>query len=349
MTMATKRTNESKESKTFQKLNSEMLLETFESNFAVTLDELLPKFDAGFMNLQWLKQAVATVLASHTSMKALAPEIRIPLSRKDEKWMRDFLDESAKFLDICNVIRTGTAQVERNHMHIKRLLLILDSKQDTINESALWSARKALIDVLALFENVEGESDSQSRLSFDKIAASEVLQSVSDKLIPPKCNGASRANDFPSAAYGANLITVLILGVLLAALPCNDAGTINVSNVSNRYMWSQSLLSIHEGVREEVDRKKKNNETAWRLSELEAIHTCLRLLLDLIDTLISERRFSILTHLQDEEVQEAVRKLRELSEHLERGLVGLELQIRELFRYLISNRNAVLDSFAKAD
>jgi hypothetical protein len=84
------------------------VLQEFESKLAEKLEALkLAGEELGFLSIDWFIQSMTVVLATHSNVEALVPDLQFPLTERDGKWVDEYLDDSAKLLDVCNVLQKG--------------------------------------------------------------------------------------------------------------------------------------------------------------------------------------------------------------------------------------------------
>ncbi|XP_024362397.1 protein BPS1, chloroplastic [Physcomitrium patens] len=322
------------------------VLHEFETRLKERLDALKPAGEEkGFLSVDWLLQAMSIVLATHANVEVLIPESQLSLSlSRDDKWVDEYLDDSAKLLDVCNVLKEGISEVEHYQMLVQLALHTLDNKE-IYGELKHSRARNALAEC----KEAIVRKDTEYRQGFPKSKlenCSSMLRTIGEKLVNPKGQEAYKGNGFLNAIYGAKVTTIFLCGLLVTALACKPKRPLATLSVASHYKWSPSLISLQQRVKEETD-KRKNKGSIALLRELDNVDASVRRLHDVLDQHLSERAFP-LSRKQARELAQAVEALRIHSSDLEQGLTPLEAQVNELFRVLIASRLALLDIISSA-
>ncbi|CAM6032444.1 unnamed protein product [Sphagnum compactum] len=320
-------------------------LQNFESRLAEKLEALkLAGEELGFLSIDWFLQSMTVVLASHSNVEALIPDLQFPLSDKDDKWMDEYLDDSAKLLDVCNVLKEGISDVEHYQMLVQVALVNLDNRE-SFSEAKYHRARNALQDCKEAIKTKDTEyKQGQPKSKLEN--CSSMLRTMGEKLVNPKGIDAVKGNGFLNAIYGAKVTTIFLCGLLVIALACKPKRPLVNLSVTNQYLWSSSLLSLQHTVKEETD-KRKNGGSIALLCELDSVDSSVRRLHQLIDRNLSEKKFPLHKD-QAGELRQLVEDLSKNSAHLGSGLGPLEQYVNELFRILIDSRLRLLDILSKS-
>ncbi|KAH9558014.1 hypothetical protein CY35_07G114900 [Sphagnum magellanicum] len=320
-------------------------LQKFESRLAEKLEALkLAGEELGFLSIDWFLQSMTVVLASHSNVEALIPDLQFPLSDKDDKWMDEYLDDSAKLLDVCNVLKEGISDVEHYQMLVQVALVNLDNRE-SFSEAKYHRARNALQDCKEAIKTKDTEyKQGQPKSKLEN--CSSMLRTMGEKLVNPKGVDAVKGNGFLNAIYGAKVTTIFLCGLLVIALACKPKRPLVNLSVTNQYLWSSSLISLQHTVKEETDRRKNGGSIAL-LCELDSVDSSVRRLHQLIDRNLLEKKFPLHKD-QAGELRQLVEDLSKNSAHLGSGLGPLEQYVNELFRILIDSRLALLDILSKS-
>lgn len=322
------------------------VLQEFESKLAEKLDALkVAGEELGFLSIEWLLQAMPVVLATHTNVEALIPNLQFPLSERHDKWVDEYLDDSAKLLDVCNVLREGIPEVEHYQMLVQVALRSLDMKENG-TEAKYYRARNALQDCKEAIKKKDTEY-RQGQPTSKLESCSSMLRSMGEKLVTPKGVEATKGNGFLNAIYGAKVTTIFLCGLLVIALACKPKRPLVNLHVASHYLWSPSLLSLQHRVKEETD-KRKNKGSIALLRELDNVDSLVTRLHEFIDRKLTERSFPLSTG-EVEEMNQLVEDLRTQRRNLRRGLGPLEQYVNELFKMLIDSRLALLDVLSSSN
>ncbi|KAG0611294.1 hypothetical protein M758_7G129600 [Ceratodon purpureus] len=315
------------------------VLQEFES-------KLVEKFDAlkeageelGFLSIDWLLQALSVVLSTHANVEALIPNLTFPLSSRDDKWVDEYLDDSAKLLDVCNVLKEGISELNEYQMLVQVAIRNLQGKDG--KDANYYRARNALQDCMGVIKKKDTEykqGHAKSKLE----SCSSMLRTMGEKLVNPKAMEAVKGNGFLNAIYGAKVTTIFLCGLVVIALACKPKRPLVNLHVSSQCLWASSLLSLQQRVKEETD-KRKNKGSIALLGELDNVDLLVRRLYEVVDKKLNEKSVFFNTE-EAEELRVLVQEFATGSENLGRGLAPLEECVNELFRLLIASRIALLD------
>lgn len=309
--------------------------------------KMVEKFDAlkeageelGFLSIDWLLQALSVVLSTHANVEALIPNLTFPLSNRDDKWVDEYLDDSAKLLDVCNVLREGISELEQYQMLVQVAIRNLQVKESG-KDANYYRARNALQDCMAAIKKKDTEyrqGHAKSKLE----SCSSMLRTMGERLVNPKAMEAVKGNGFLNAIYGAKVTTIFLCGLVVIALACKPKRPLVNLHVSSQCLWASSLLSLQQRVKEETD-KRKNKGSIALLRELDNVDSLVRRLYEGVDKKLNEKSMFFNAE-EAEKLSVLVEELASGSENLGRGLAPLEECVNELFRSLIASRIALLD------
>ncbi len=324
-------------------------LQEFENRLSEKLEALkVAGEELGFLSMDWFLQSMTVVLATHSNVEALIPDL--PVSElRDDKWVDECLDDSAKLLDVCNVLKEGISDVEHYQTLVQGALLNLDhNNESNFSEAKFHRARNSLQDCKEAIKKKDTEyRQGQPKSKLEN--CSSMLRTMGEKLVNPKGVNAAKGNGFLNAIYGAKVTTIFLCGLLVIALACKPKRPLVSLSVTSQYLWSSSLLSLQHRVKEETDRRKNGGSIAL-LCELDNVDSSVRKLHELLNgnsTLTTEKK-SCPSSFQSVEMQELVEDLRKNSRHLGSALGPLEQSVNELFRILIHTRLALLDTLSNS-
>lgn len=248
--------------------------------------------------------------------------------RETPNGLTEYLDDSAKLLDVCNVLKEGISEVEQYQMSVQRALHNLDNREISC-EFKYSRARNSLSEC----KEAINRKDTVYRQGFPKSKlenCSSMLRNMGEKLVNPKGLEAIRGNGFLNAIYGAKVTTIFLCGLLVTALTCKPKRPLSSLSVASHYKWSPSLISLQQRVKEDTD-KRKNKGSIALLRELDSVDASVRRLHGILDQYLSGRAFP-LSQEQAQELALDVDELRKHSSDLGQGLTPLEGHVNELFR-----------------
>uniref|UniRef100_A0A7I4FNX6 Uncharacterized protein n=1 Tax=Physcomitrium patens TaxID=3218 RepID=A0A7I4FNX6_PHYPA len=187
-------------------------LQEFETRLTERLEELkLSGESKGFLSLDLLLHAMSVILATHSNVERLIPESQLSLSQQvDNSWVDEYFDDSAKLLDVCNVLKEGITEVENYQMLVQLALHNLESSIESGNDGRYVRAKNALTEFEEAMKKkeamLEKEAESNQDVPKSKLEkCSSMLRTMGEKLLSPKGPEAVKANGFLNAVYGFKL------------------------------------------------------------------------------------------------------------------------------------------------
>lgn len=348
-------------------------LELFQKHVADRFADLLSQSEDtlgdGLLSISWLRKLLDVFLCCEAEYKAILLLGRDPshISKPPlDKLVPEFHDRVVKALDVCNAVSHAVETV-RNYQKLAEIA-VAALEQRPIGDGQVRRAKKALNSLMILLEEKEGSnhkwterawsfgrrstnattssgkdratSASQFRsLSWSMSrgwSAAKQIQAMSSNLVAPR-GGESSSPALP--VYIMSTITVFVMWALVAAIPCQERnGLLTHFPVSKQLGWAQSIIALQEKIAEEWKKKKEKNRLAGLLEETQRIE---RLGLSLIEFADSFQFPPDADRL--DEVAVHVAELGETCKKMEKGLVPLQQQIREVFHRIVRSRTEVLD------
>uniref|UniRef100_A0A0D6R5P0 Uncharacterized protein n=1 Tax=Araucaria cunninghamii TaxID=56994 RepID=A0A0D6R5P0_ARACU len=308
----------------------------FESEMLTRMESLIRAGEsaATHLDLKWLREALAAVLAAHVAVGAAIPAARKApalLSDKDAKSVNDYLDDSVKLLDVCNALKESFADVERYQMLVQLALHSLDTGE-SMNEKKLIRTKAVLNECIEAMKKKDEELDRQGQQRSRLETCSSMLRRMGEKFTTVTPDG----SELLSAMCGAKAVTVFVCGVLAAALLVKPRRPLPSLHVTGP-CWAPALLRLQSRVKDEVEKRKARGSNSALLQELDCVHSEVKRLHGILHKMLGDKGVSKM-----DEVRESVVTLQRVSEELQKGMGPLENQIKELYKMLVSTRVALL-------
>ncbi|KAJ7513709.1 hypothetical protein O6H91_23G011700 [Diphasiastrum complanatum] len=314
---------------------------SFNGDLVARLQELKQPNDGSYLSVAWLHQAMATVLATNSAVENLLV-LHQSLSNRDSKWVDEYLDDSAKLLDVCNFLKEGLADVDQYHVQVELALHAFEAK-DGLSEIKCNRAKHALIDCMEVNERKDQEllqRQQKSKLE----TCSSMLRRMGEKLTPVAHD--TQWNAFLSGLYAAKLTTIFICSLLAAALTFKPRRQFPLLHIPGQFPWSSSLLILQHKAKDEIDSGRTRQSVA-HLQELDRVDAAIRKLHDFVENAMVGKLLP-LGREEDDKLRNLVDNLNRSSKELEKGLGLLKPQVNEVFRMLVTSRVALLDLLSHA-
>ncbi|CAN8239804.1 unnamed protein product [Cochlearia groenlandica] len=176
-------------------------------------------------------------------------------------------------------------------------------------------------------------------------SASKQLQAIGNNITTPRAGDVTSTNGLVVPVYTMTCVLLFVMWALVAAIPCQDRGLqvhFNVPTRGHYYQWGKSLMSLHDKIVEESNKRERKNSCGL-LREIEKIEKCSRSMSEVAENV----SVFPLSQEKEIEVKEMVFELVKVKEDLEIGLDLFERKVREVFHRIVRSRTEVLDSFGK--
>ncbi|GLJ08866.1 hypothetical protein SUGI_0097330 [Cryptomeria japonica] len=311
----------------------------FECQLAAKLEVLK---QSAKINLEWLHEALVVVAHIHSTVIGAMSGLQLPLTEMEQRAINEYLDDSVKLLDACNVIKESFAYVERYHMLVQLALHSLDSKEP-VNDNKITRAKNVFHECVVTIKKKVEEVDRQGQQRSKLENCSSMLRRMGEKLNNNNNNNRSSSNNNAlviSAMYGAKISTIFLCGVLSITLLVKPKRILPSLHLTHQLPWASSMLKLQHKVKEEIDRRKAIKGSAALLEELDGVHLEVKTLYNVLLNLDKEKEkgFPMM-----EEIRQSVPRLRKFSEDLQKRLGPVEQKVNEIYRMLVSSRVALLD------
>lgn len=318
----------------------------------------------GLLSLPWLQNVLAIFLSCEAEFKAMLLLKHHPtrISKPPyDRLVSELLDRTIKALDICNAITIGIDSICQWQKQAKIAVSALG--QTPLGEGQFRRAKRALTVLLTSLEEKDGNCrTTDGNRSFGKKcnfstsatecsgahlrslswgvprtwSASKQVQAMAGNLVAPR---SAEMNGLALPIYTMNMVLVLVMWILIAAVPCQDRGglTMHLPLPPRLLACAAPMAILQEKIVEEW-RKKEKKGAMGLMKELQRLENCAKELIELGD----KTQFPIGPE-QIKEIQMQANDLADTCRRLEEELIPFGQQVREVFHRIVTSRADILD------
>lgn len=305
----------------------------------------LQESGAAYLSAEWLGQALELCLAVHTRAEELFPHIQQAILRENRNWVDEQLDVTVKLLDVCNALRRTISDVKEYQALLQMIVRGLEGFSDNpMCGRQLCRARTGLGNCKEFMVTKEAQSLQASSTKHSRLdKCSSMLRQIGEKLLATPASGNSNKAQFLEILYGTTATTVCVCGVLVAALSFKSKRSLPAPPHMGHSSSASALQSLHHKVKEDIDRKRSKGARA-PLQELDSVDAAVRHLYVVLNRWITSKSSGSDLANEALELKQSVESLKKCLTDMEAGIAPFEKQLDKLFRVLISNRMALLDT-----
>ncbi|KAM0036238.1 hypothetical protein Hdeb2414_s0014g00423981 [Helianthus debilis subsp. tardiflorus] len=302
----------------------------FYNSLTQGLDDLFRSFHShNFMSIHFLQHVLSCLQSFHSQLIAVVQKLHLPVG---EKWLDEYMDESARLWEVCHVIKSGIANMENYYSTAVTIAATLENHA-YINPQISRQVLRAINGCQRERVGLEEENRGLIRTRIQPL----MMRFDKNVLIESKFNG---FNGFRGVLFALRNTNSLLLMILLSGLvycspvtsfsssSCHGHTAMNYNENKSGFMVSASRL--HEKVMENED-----GQNGVLLYEFWNAKTA-------IDELKTEVERSRGTGMEFD-VSERVEKLKSCFVGLQCGVENMIVQLDDFFDEIVEARKKLSD------
>ncbi|CAH9098151.1 unnamed protein product [Cuscuta epithymum] len=296
------------------------LLNAFEKSLAEKLTSLKPGGGVHALSFSWMKEAMASLAAIHSSVQTLVKELDLPVCGWDEKWLDVYMDNSVGLLDICTAFSSEILRLNQGNLYLRCTVHTLDSEPKQFHaraRSSLDGWRSRLGSKNPRIEN-----------------CSLILDRLIESLKFPKKKDSGKERVLMKALYGVRVVTIFFCSVFATAFSGSAGGKLKKNfEALEGCFWADAFTDLQSSVNEEIE----GGGGVTRLKEVENVDASVNKLYPIVESDKVEGELLI-------SLSNATSELRQNADKLSEGLDLLGKEVDGFFRIVLTARDAMLSN-----
>lgn len=310
---------------------------SFYASLAREVDNLERAAATDFMSFEFITSGIDVLRSAHSGVLFLIEKLRLPVSMNGEEWLNEYMDETVKILDVCNVLKSAVGGLEQYQILVESAIRALD-----VPGNVRYQVHRGLHTLNACRQEMLQIETEHRILIETKIEAGGKLNvNLGDKHVENKF---VKWNGLWGVLFALkNTSSYICRLILCAAVFIGPIPTLNAELVSVKSLWSASLVGLHQSVMEEIGKTKNVRKCPIMLSsEVERLEGALA---DLRTQLQPVMRGTGFRNDDGEKFKHTIKTLRRGSQMLQSGLESVDWHVNDLFDEIVEGRNKLLNLF----
>lgn len=310
---------------------------SYYASLAKGLDNLQREAAADFMSFEFVTAGVDLLRSAHSGVLLLMEKLRLPVSTNGEEWLNEYMDETVKLLEVCNVMKSAVSGLEQYQNLVESAIRALD-----VPGNARYQVHRGLHTLNACRQEIlQIETEHRILIETKIEAGGKLTVNLVDKHVENKF---VKWNGFWGVLFALKNTSSYISRLLLCAIVfIGPIPTLIGELVSVKSLWSASLVRLHQSVTEEIAKTKNAKKCPIMLSsEVELLESTLA---DLRTQLQPVMRGPASRNDDGEKFRQTIQNLKKGSQKLQAGVESVDWHINDLFDEVVEGRNKLLNLF----
>ncbi|KAK9073926.1 hypothetical protein SSX86_006520 [Deinandra increscens subsp. villosa] len=298
------------------------------------LDDLLRSFHSHhFMSIHFLHHVLSSVRSFHSQLIAVVQKLHLPVG---EKWLDEYMDESARLWEVCHVIKSGICNMESYYSAAVAIAATLENHH-FLNPQVSRQVLRGINGCLRERVGLEEENRGLIRMRIEPL----MMKFDKNVLIESKFNGFNGFRGVLFALRNTNslLLMILLSGLVYCSPVTSFSSSCHSNNTAMNYSESKTVFGsgfmvsasrLHEKVMENED-----GQNGVLLYEFWSARTAIEELKTEVERIRGTG--------MEFDVSERVEKLKSCFVGLQCGVENMIVQLDDFFDEIVEARKKLSD------